>query len=387
MMKKTPQNDTTKPGDDKGAAAAAAVPATEAGHAAGQDGTHAGGVPAKEDPDGQDDDTFDGEELDLDEDDEDEDDEGDEEDESDERPAPAGPLRCGFVALIGAPNAGKSTLLNALVGAKVSIVSRKVQTTRALVRGIALDGAAQIIFVDTPGIFRPKRRLDRAMVTSAWGGAGDADFVALLVDARKGVDEETAAIIARMGELKQKKILILTKVDVVDRPRLLKLASDLNEKHAFVETFMVAALTGDGIDHVRSKLAAMMPEGPWLYPEDQVSDAPLRAMAAEITREKIFERLHDELPYQMTVETDQWITKKDGSARVEQTIFVTRDSHRMIVLGKGGQTIKAIGQAARKDIEEAADGKIHLFLFVKVRENWIDDPARYREMGLEFPQD
>lgn len=301
--------------------------------------------------------------------------------------APSGPTRCGFVALIGAPNAGKSTLLNALVGAKVSIVSRKVQTTRALVRGIALDGPAQIIFVDTPGIFQPKRRLDRAMVTSAWGGAGDADLVALLIDARKGIDDEVSAILTRLGELKQRKILILTKVDVVERPRLLKLAQDLNEKHDFAETFMVAALTNDGIDHVRARFGAMMPEGPWLYPEDQVSDAPLRAMAAEITREKIFERLHDELPYQITVETDQWITKKDGSARVEQTIFVTRDSHRMIVLGKGGQTIKAIGQAARKDIEEAADGKIHLFLFVKVRENWIDDPARYREMGLEFPKD
>lgn len=342
-----------------------------------------------DDEDGIDEDEegFNGEHLDLDEEDDDEDEDDDAEAGAGVTTRPAGPTRCGFVALIGAPNAGKSTLLNALVGTKVSIVSRKVQTTRALVRGIALDGAAQIIFVDTPGIFQPKRRLDRAMVTSAWGGAGDADLVALLIDARKGVDEEAAAIIARLGELKQRKILILTKVDVVDRPRLLKLAQDLNEKTAFAETFMVAALTGDGIDHVRSKFAAMMPEGPWLYPEDQVSDAPLRAMAAEITREKIFERLHDELPYQMTVETDQWITKKDGSARVEQTIFVTRDSHRMIVLGKGGQTIKAIGQAARRDIEEAADGKIHLFLFVKVRENWIDDPARYREMGLEFPKD
>jgi GTP-binding protein Era len=308
-------------------------------------------------------------------------------DEDGERAAPVGPTRCGFVALIGAPNAGKSTLLNALVGTKVSIVSRKVQTTRALVRGIALEGPAQIIFVDTPGIFAPKRRLDRAMVTSAWGGAGDADVIALLIDARKGVDEEAAAIIARLGELKQRKVLILTKVDVTDRPRLLKLAQDLNEKHAFAETFMVAALTGDGIDHVRRKFSEMMPLGPWLYPEDQVSDAPLRALAAEITREKLFERLHDELPYQITVETDQWQVRKDGSARVEQTIFVTRETHRMIVLGKGGQTIKAIGQASRKDIEEAADCKIHLFLFVKVRENWIDDPARYREMGLEFPKD
>lgn len=299
----------------------------------------------------------------------------------------AGPSRCGFVALIGAPNAGKSTLLNALVGAKVSIVSRKVQTTRALVRGIALEGAAQIIFVDTPGIFAPKRRLDRAMVTSAWGGAGDADLVCLLVDARKGVDEEVDAILARLPDLRQRKALILTKVDVVERPRLLKLAADLNARIPFVETFMVAALTGDGVDRVRQRLGALMPEGPWLYPEDQVSDAPLRLLAAEITREKLFERLHDELPYQMTVETDQWTTRKDGSARVEQTIYVTRESHRMIVLGKGGQTIKAIGQASRREIEEAAEGKVHLFLFVKVRENWIDDPARYKEMGLEFPRD
>ena len=295
--------------------------------------------------------------------------------------------RCGYVALIGAPNAGKSTLLNALVGAKVSIVSRKVQTTRTLVRGIALVEATQIIFVDTPGIFAPRRRLDRAMVTSAWGGAGDADVVALLVDARKGVDEEVAAILEKMGELKRRKVLILNKIDTIERSKLLDLAKTLNEKHAFVETFMVSALTGDGIARVRDKLASMMPEGPWLFPEDEVSDAPLRSLAAEITREKMFERLHDELPYQSTVETDQWKTMKDGSARVEQTIFVTRETQRRIVLGKGGQTIKAIGEAARREIAEAADCKVHLFLFVKVRENWIDDPARYREMGLEFPKD
>ena len=295
--------------------------------------------------------------------------------------------RCGYVALIGAPNAGKSTLFNALVGAKVSIVSRKVQTTRSLVRGIALAGDAQIIFLDTPGIFAPRRRLDRAMVTSAWGGAGDADVVALLVDARKGIDEEVEAILAKMAELKRRKVLILNKIDTIERSRLLDLAAALNEKHAFVETFMVSALTGDGIGKVRDKLAAMMPEGPWLFPEDEVSDAPLRSLAAEITREKLFERLHDELPYQSTVETDQWKTMKDGSARVEQTIFVTRETQRRIVLGKGGQTIKAIGEAARREIAEAADCKVHLFLFVKVRENWIDDPARYREMGLEFPKD
>jgi GTP-binding protein Era len=294
---------------------------------------------------------------------------------------------CGYVALIGAPNAGKSTLLNALVGAKVSIVSRKVQTTRALVRGIALAGQTQIIFVDTPGIFAPKRRLDRAMVTSAWGGAGDADVIALLIDARKGVEEEAEAILARLGDLKQRKVLILNKIDTIERSRLLDLAASLNARHAFAETYMVSALTGDGVARVRDKLAEMMPKGPWLYPEDEVSDAPLRSLAAEITREKLYDRLHDELPYQSTVETDQWKTMKDGSARVEQTVFVARESQRKIVLGKGGQTIKAIGEQARREIAEAADCKVHLFLFVKVRENWIDDPARYREMGLEFPKD
>jgi GTP-binding protein Era len=296
------------------------------------------------------------------------------------------PTKAGFVALIGAPNAGKSTLLNALVGSKVSIVSRKVQTTRALVRGIAVAGAAQIVFVDTPGIFKPKRRLDRAMVTSAWGGAGDADVVALLLDARKGVDEEADAILARLPELKQPKVLILNKIDLIERSKLLELASRLNEKVPFAHTFMVSALNGDGTDRLLAELAKMMPEGPWLYPEDQISDAPLRMLAAEITREKIYERLHEELPYQSTVETDQWQQRPDGSVRIEQTIFVERDSQRKIVLGKGGQTIKAIGQAARKEIAEIAEAPVHLFLFVKVRENWGDDPERYREMGLEFPK-
>src|SRR4051812_13155016 len=294
--------------------------------------------------------------------------------------------RCGFVALIGAPNAGKSTLLNALVGSKVSIVSRKVQTTRALVRGIALDGQAQIIFVDTPGIFTPKRRLDRAMVTSAWGGAGDADVVSLLLDVRKGVDEENEAILAKLPALKQPKVLVLNKVDVIERPKLLALAADLNARLAFDETFMVSALTGDGVADLKRRLARMMPPGPWLYPEDQVSDAPLRMLAAEITREKIYERLHEELPYRSTVETEQWQARPDGSVRIEQTIFVERESQRKIVLGKGGQTNKAIGQAARRDIAEIAEAKVHLFLFVKVRENWGDDPERYREMGLEFPR-
>jgi GTP-binding protein Era len=296
------------------------------------------------------------------------------------------PTRAGFVALIGAPNAGKSTLLNALVGSKVSIVSRKVQTTRALVRGIAIEGAAQIVFVDTPGIFKPRRRLDRAMVTSAWGGAGDADVVALLIDARRGLDEEGEAILARLPELGQPKILILNKIDLIERSRLLALAADTNEKVPFAHTFMVSALKGDGLDTLRRTLAGMMPEGPWLYPEDQISDAPLRMLAAEITREKIYERLHEELPYESTVETDQWQQRPDGSVRIEQTIFVERESQRKIVLGEGGRTIKAIGQASRREIAEVAEANVHLFLHVKVRENWADDPERYREMGLEFPR-
>ncbi|MBX9741739.1 MAG: GTPase Era [Beijerinckiaceae bacterium] len=294
--------------------------------------------------------------------------------------------RCGFVALIGAPNAGKSTLMNALVGTKVTIVSRKVQTTRSLVRGIAIEGKSQIIFVDTPGIFAPKRRLDRAMVTSAWGGAGDADVVALLVDARKGCDEEVENILKKLPQLRAPKVLVLNKIDTIERTRLLRLAALMNEKIPFAETFMISALKGDGLQTLREKLAPMMRPGPWLYPEDQVSDAPLRALAAEITREKLFERLHDELPYQSTVETELWKEMPDGSARLEQTIYVTREGHKKIVIGEGGRTIKAIGSAARKDIAEAADQKVHLFLFVKVRENWGDDPERYREMGLEFPR-
>ncbi|KQT78185.1 GTPase Era [Methylobacterium sp. Leaf466] len=294
--------------------------------------------------------------------------------------------RAGFVALIGVPNAGKSTLLNSLVGTKVSIVSRKVQTTRALVRGIVMEGPAQIILVDTPGIFAPKRRLDRAMVHSAWSGAADADAVALLVDARKGIDDEVEAILARLPDIGRPKILILNKIDLILRETLLALAAALNERVPFAHTFMISALKGDGIATLRVALAGMMPPGPWLYPEDQVSDAPLRMLASEITREKIYDRLHEELPYRSTVETDQWQVKPDGSVRIEQTIFVERESQRSIVLGKGGQTIKAIGQAARIEISEVAETKVHLFLHVKVRENWADDPARYREMGLEFPR-
>jgi len=300
--------------------------------------------------------------------------------------ADAPSTRCGFAALVGAPNAGKSTLVNALVGAKVSIVSRKAQTTRAQVRGLMIEGETQIVLVDTPGVFAPKRRLDRAMVASALSGAKDADLNLLIVDARKGADEEVLALIKQLAQSVAPKWLVLNKVDVVLRERLLALAKELNEAGKFEETFMVSAQTGDGLDRLRARLAPAMPVSPWLYPADQLSDAPLRMLAAEITREKLFERLHDELPYESTVETASWTNQKDGSARVEQTIYVARDGQKKIVIGEGGRTIKAIGQAARAEISEAADQKIHLFLFVKVRENWADDPERYREMGLEFPK-
>ena len=295
-----------------------------------------------------------------------------------------GATRCGFVALIGAPNAGKSTLINKAVGTKVSIVSRKVQTTRALVRGIALEGRSQIIFVDTPGIFAPRRRLDRAMVRTAWSGAGDADVVALLVDARKGDDEETAAILQGLAGVRADKLLLLNKIDTVEAESLLERAATLNAKGTFRDTYMISALRGHGIPKLLADLAGMMAEGPWLYPEDQVSDAPIRSLAAEITREKMFERLHDELPYQSTVETEMWKEQPDGSARVEQTIYVTRESHKKIVIGEGGRTIKSIGSAARKEIMESAEHVVHLFLFVKVRPDWGDDPERYRMMGLDF---
>ena len=295
--------------------------------------------------------------------------------------------RCGFIALIGAPNAGKSTLLNALVGSKVSIVSRKVQTTRALIRGIAIEGQAQLIFVDTPGIFLPRRRLDRAMVTTAWTGAHEADLAGVLVDARNGIEDEAEAILRKLDDVKTPRVLILNKIDVVSKEKLLTLAKDANATAKFEATFMVSALTGDGVSDLKTWLALRVPHGPWLYPADQISEAPMRQLAAEVTREKLFERLHQELPYHSTVETDVWKELRRGDVRIEQTIYVERESQRKIVLGKGGQTIKAIGEAARKEIAEIADAKVHLFLFVKVRENWGDDPERYRAMGLEFPKE
>jgi GTP-binding protein Era len=295
--------------------------------------------------------------------------------------------KCGFVALIGAPNAGKSTLLNALVGSKVTIVSHKVQTTRALIRGIAIENKSQLIFVDTPGIFSPKRRLDRAMVTTAWSGAHEADLVAVLIDARKGLDEEAEALMARLAEVKGPKILILNKIDLIPRDALLLLTKIANEKAKFESTFMISALKGDGVADLKSWLAERMPLGPWLYPSDQMSDAPMRQLAAEITREKLFERLHQELPYHSTVETEQWKELRGGDIRIEQTIYVERESQRKIVIGKGGQTLKAIGESARREIADITEQKVHLFLFVKVREGWGDDPERYRAMGLEFPKE
>jgi GTP-binding protein Era len=300
---------------------------------------------------------------------------------------PADTQRCGFIALIGSPNVGKSTLINALVGTKVAIVSHKVQTTRALLRGIATEGDAQLIFIDTPGIFAPKRRLDRAMVTKAWAGAQDADIVGVLIDAKRGLDDETSALIERLAEVRQPKLLIINKIDLVDKPTLLALVQGANQRAGFAATFMISALSGDGVKDLKQWLAANVLAGPWHYPEDQITDAPMRQLAAEITREKLYHRLHQELPYQSTVETEQWTERKDGSVRIEQTIFVERESQRKIVLGKGGQTIKAIGAESRREIAGVLDQPVHLFLFVKVREGWGDDPERYREMGLEFPKE
>src|SRR6202163_4053122 len=306
-----------------------------------------------------------------------------------ESPTDAVPLatRCGFVALIGAPNVGKSTLVNALVGSKVTIVSRKVQTTRALIRGIVIEDDAQIILVDTPGIFSPKRRLDRAMVSTAWSGAHDADLVCVLLDAKAGIDEEAEAILTKLATVRHPKILVLNKIDLIPREKLLALAKAANDRMQFENTFMISALSGDGVDDLRQTLAKMVPPGPFHYPEDQMSDAPMRHLAAEITREKIYRHLHQELPYQSTVETDSWTERKDSSVRIEQTIFVERESQRKIVLGKAGATIKSIGADSRKEIAEIVGVPVQLLLFVKVRENWGDDPNRYREMGLEFPKE
>jgi len=294
--------------------------------------------------------------------------------------------RAGFVALIGEPNAGKSTLLNRMVGAKVSIVTHKVQTTRARIRGVAMEGQSQIVFVDTPGLFQPRRRLDRAMVAAAWGGATDADVVVLLVEAQRGVTEGVETIIARLNEIGEgcRVALAINKIDRVEAPVLLGLSAKLNEAYPFIETFMISAEKGHGVGVLREWLAKEVPEGPWLYPDDQIADLPMRMIAAEMTREKLTLRLHQELPYQLTVETENWEERKDGSARIDQLIYVVRDGHKGIVLGNGGETIKAIGKAAREEMEEFLGRKCHLFLKVKVRPNWLEESERYSEMGLEF---
>jgi GTP-binding protein Era len=295
--------------------------------------------------------------------------------------------RCGFIAVIGAPNAGKSTLVNALVGAKVSIVSHKVQTTRVPVRGIANEGDSQLVFIDTPGVFAPKKRLETAMVEAAWGGARDADIVVLVVDAARGLDDEVAGIVAKLEGVKLPRLLALNKIDKLgNREKLLELAADLNQKLPFDGVFMISATDGDGVEDLKRALAARMPPGPWHYPADDLTDAPLRLLAAEITREKIFHRLHDEVPYDSTVETTQWTERKDGSVRIEQTIFVARDGQKAIMLGKGGQTIKQVSMDSRRELTAILERPVHLFLFVKVRQNWQNDPERYREMGLEPPK-
>jgi len=301
-----------------------------------------------------------------------------------------GETRAGFAALLGAPNAGKSTLLNALVGAKLSIVTHKVQTTRSIVRGVAIHGGSQIVFVDTPGIFAaPKRRLERAMVGAAWSGAEDADVLVLLFDSqRKKIDRDTRLILDGLKTQRrrpgQKVVLALNKVDTIKRARLLELAALFDAEAVFERIFMVSALTGDGLDDLMDFLAEAMPKGPWLYPEDQLSDLPQRLLAAEITREKLFLKLHQELPYNLTVEAESWQEFDDGSVRIEQTIYVQRENHKAIVLGKGGQAIRAVREAAQQDLQEMLGCPVHLFLYVKVRENWLDDPARYRELGLDF---
>ena len=298
-------------------------------------------------------------------------------------PAPA-ESRCGFVAIVGPTNAGKSTLLNRQVGAKVAIVSHKVQTTRTRITAITLLEQTQIIFVDTPGIFEPKRRLDRAMVAAAWAGADDADVVVLLIDAKRGLDAAAEGTIARLKESRRPILLVLNKVDLVRPERLLELTAAANARLSFAATFMISALSGDGVEDLKADIAARLPKGPWHYPEDQLADVPMRQLAAEITREKLFERLHQELPYHSTVETEKWTEKADGSVRIDQVIFVEREGHKGIVLGRNGATAKAIGAASRHDLEKILERRVHLFLFVKVRPAWTDDPERYREMGLDF---
>ena len=296
--------------------------------------------------------------------------------------------RCGFIAVIGAPNAGKSTLVNRIVGTKVSIVSHKVQTTRMQIRGIAIAGVSQLVFIDTPGIFEPKRRLDRAMVQAAWTGAGEGDIVALVVDAARGLDEDVERILERLGQARGKRLLILNKIDRLDdKEKLLALTTEITKRQGFDRIFMIAALGGDGVADLTRYLADTVPPGPWHYPEDEISDMPNRMLAAEITREKIFHRLHDELPYHITVETQSWKKLRTGGVRVEQTIFVERKSQRKIVLGKGGATVKQISMEARKELAQLLEHKVDLFVFVKVRDNWGNDPERYREIGLDFPKE
>lgn len=294
--------------------------------------------------------------------------------------------RAGFVALIGEPNAGKSTLLNRMVGAKVSIVTHKVQTTRARIRGVAIEGGSQLVFVDTPGLFRPRRRLDRAMVAAAWTGAADADVVVLLIEAHRGLTEGVQAILDALGEKARGRrvALAINKIDRVEAPRLLKLTEEMNAAFPFEKTFMISAEKGYGVEDLRSWLAEVVPEGPWLYPEDQIADLPMRMIAAEMTREKLTLRLHQELPYQLTVETENWEERKDGSARIDQVIYVARDGHKGIVLGKGGETIKAVSKAAREELEGFLGRRVHLFLQVKVRPGWLEEAERYSEMGLDF---
>ncbi len=294
--------------------------------------------------------------------------------------------RCGFVALIGAPNSGKSTLTNALVGAKISIVTHKAQTTRGPVRGIALIGKSQVILVDTPGIFPPKRKLDRAMAQAAWERAGDADLVAVVIDAARNLDGEVEPLLSHLGAVKRPRIAILNKIDLVAKTELLRLTADLQAHALFDRVFMISALSGDGVAELKTYLAEAVPPGPWLFPADQLTDQSLRQGAAETTREKLFLRLHQELPYTLTVETNEWKELADGSIRIEQTIYVERESQRKIVLGAKGRTIKEIGSAARAEIGAMTGTPVHLFLFVKVREKWAEDPERYREMGLDYPK-